>query len=122
MTPGSVSGAESGVLVSLDLELRVLAAENDVELGGRVLVDGIEVGRIEPFASAGRTLLQIFHFEWKPAGRQRRLRLETRLGPSCPPLHLRVEWLRLRLRPSSTTPNTLSPPSPPMPPECRSTP
>ena len=97
LEPLSIGAHEEGVRVSLELEVRVLAAEEDVALGGRVLADGLEVGRIPAFVSRGRTVLETFRFEWTARRRQHRLRIESREAAGGPPLHLRVERLRLRL-------------------------
>ena len=97
---GDAGGA--GVRVSLELEVRVLAAEEDVTLGGRVLVDGLEIGQVPAFVSQGQTVLETFRFEWTALRRQHRLRIESRPAAGGPPLHLRIEWLHLRLGPPVT--------------------
>jgi glycosyltransferase involved in cell wall biosynthesis len=90
---------ELGGNFSGPLELRVgifiLAAEADVEHGGRVLVDGVEVGRLAPVHAGDedRVLWQSLRVVL-PSGAQR-LRLECSLAEGGPEAHLRLKGLSL---------------------------
>jgi hypothetical protein len=82
---------------SIEVEVLALGAEPGVELGGRVLLDGAEIGRIAPLrASAGADLVRRFEFECRSAGRSAALRLESALAAGGPEAHLRVQRVRVR--------------------------
>lgn len=72
-----------------------LGAEKRVELGGRVLVDQQEVGRIAPFSSAGQDRLHEFRFRVRLRSDARRLRLESRTAPAGRAVFLRVQSVRV---------------------------
>jgi hypothetical protein len=64
----------------IDVHVFALGAEKRVALGGRVLVDGVEVGRIEPFQSEGADRLHNFSFTCEIPARARTLRIEAAGG------------------------------------------
>ncbi|HVS11454.1 MAG TPA: glycosyltransferase [Planctomycetota bacterium] len=71
-----------------------LGGERSVPLAGRALLDGREIGRIEPFTGQGADETKSFTFAARfPAG-ARRLRLDTRSGPG--EAYLRVARVEVR--------------------------
>jgi glycosyltransferase involved in cell wall biosynthesis len=77
------------------IEVLALGGESAVELGGRVLVDGHELGRLAPFRAAAQDELRAFEFaaELAPGAR---LRLESALAAGGPEVYLRVASLTVR--------------------------
>lgn len=83
-------------LREFEVTLFALGAEGRVTLGGRVLVDGVEVGRIAPFASKGRDEHVVLRFERELGVAPRILRLESRPGANEPETYLRVQRVAVR--------------------------
>ena len=79
----------------VELELFALGAEPGVELGGRVLVDGAEVHRIELFRAEGADRVRVETFGVELAGRST-LRIENALVAGGPEAFLRIAGLRVR--------------------------
>jgi hypothetical protein len=74
----------------------LLAAEESVEMGGRVLVDGIEQGTITPFSAEGADEVRELSLELDlPRGAQR-LRIECALSEGGEEAHLRLISLEVR--------------------------
>ncbi len=88
----------SGAKLEVRVDVRALAGEGAVELGGRVLWDGSELGRIAPFRAGARDEVRRFAFALSPAGGQApaRLRIESALAPGGPEAFLRVERVVVR--------------------------
>jgi glycosyltransferase involved in cell wall biosynthesis len=63
--------------VEVRLYVQVLASETDVPLGGSILLDDVEVGRIDPFMSAGHDEVRSFTFEIELRAPVRRLRINA---------------------------------------------
>ena len=104
LRPGSaaeypLAGLPAGALV-LELEQFALAAERDITLGGRALIDGVEVGLFAPAGAVerDRAVRQIVECDLPQGARV--LRLEPCIEGSGRELHLRVCRLALRPRPS----------------------
>lgn len=85
-----IAGAGGGVR-ALRIEQFVLGAEANVVLAGRVLVDGVEVGRLETIVARGRDEVVARELELTLAADAKRLRLEP-----LPGAHLRVKRVVLR--------------------------
>ncbi|MBM3977576.1 MAG: glycosyltransferase [Planctomycetes bacterium] len=87
--------------ISIELELFVLGPEREVELGGRVLLDGVELAQIPLQRSEGRDETRRFRCEAaltpRAEGDARRvLRLECAIAPGGPEAHLRLARVRVR--------------------------
>jgi glycosyltransferase involved in cell wall biosynthesis len=82
------------------LEVRALGGERTVQLGGRVLLDGAELGRIAPFRSSGSDETRTFRFTASLGPSSERLRVEPVLpggGECC----LRIARVVLREVPAT---------------------
>jgi hypothetical protein len=80
----------------LALNVMLLAAEDSVEMGGRVLVDGVEVGSIEPFFADGvDEVVEVCLTLDLPADPEL-LRIECALSDGGPEAHLRLVSLEVR--------------------------
>ncbi len=97
-----------------EIEVQVfhLAGEKRVELGGRVLVDSQEIGRIAPFSSAGVDGVKSFVFQAQIPSGAKSLRLESLTAPGARSVFLRVARVLVRDAqngaPSDAPPATLS--------------
>ncbi len=80
---------------SLTIEILALGAEPATEQGGRVLVAGVEVGRIPLFHAEGADELRPFEFEFDLPARAR-VRIETRIDDTDSEATLRVASIRAR--------------------------
>lgn len=89
-----VPGAGSG-RVSVAVEVLALGGERGVELGGRVLLGGAELGVIAPFRAGERDELRTFAFAGRPHQGDR-LRIESALGAGGPEAFLRVKRVTVR--------------------------
>ncbi|MDA1266542.1 MAG: glycosyltransferase family 4 protein, partial [Planctomycetota bacterium] len=73
----------------LRIDVLALGAEPTLQQAGRLLINGVEVGRIEPFQAGGEDELRPFAFAIDlPA--DARLRVEPRLGADGPEATLRI--------------------------------
>lgn len=79
--------------VELFVDVLALGAEPTTEIGGRLVVDGVEVGRIPPFRAAGGDELRRFRFPLELGGSRGRLRLEAAVAEGGPEAYLRVARL-----------------------------
>ena len=84
--------------VELAVGVYALAEEPLTEHGGRVLIDGAEVGRIPLFRAGGDDQLHEFTFPLQPSTRSRRLRLVTSIEQDGPEASLRVARVVVRAR------------------------
>jgi hypothetical protein len=77
-----------------ELEVRVdvlaLAGEPEVELGGRVLLDGREIGSIAPYRAGPEDEVRTFSYA-VPSAAGGALRLESALRSEGPEVFLRVK-------------------------------
>ena len=89
-------GQAGGGPREIDVHVFALGAERRVELGGRALVDGREIGRIEPFSSKGADGLTTFTFAAEISSNARTLRLEAGTGVVGRALFLRVQRVVVR--------------------------
>jgi len=81
----------------LVLSVALLAAEEEsVEMGGRVLVDGVEMGTLEPFCAAGADEIREICLEVDLSQDARRLRIECALSEGGPEAHLRLASIEVR--------------------------
>ena len=80
----------------LALKVMLLAAEDSVEMGGRVLVDGAEVGQITPFSTDGSDEIREICLNIDIAPNAQRLRIECALFEGGPEAHLRLVSLEIR--------------------------
>ncbi|TAJ23497.1 MAG: glycosyltransferase, partial [Planctomycetota bacterium] len=90
---------EAGGASALAVELEVLAlgAEPGVELGGRVLLDGAELGRVPLFRANGRDETRRFSFTSRALADARGvLRVECAIEAGGPEAHLRIARVRVR--------------------------
>lgn len=87
-------GAAGAGRRELRLALLALGGEPGVEFGGRVLLDGREVHRIEPFRADGEDQLREEALALE-LGPRARLRVEVALGAGGPEAHLRLVALRV---------------------------
>jgi hypothetical protein len=78
------------------IDVFALAAERRVELGGRVLVDGREIGRIAPFHSGGQDGARTFTFEVVLPPKPKRLSIECRTQENGRECFLRVKRVVVR--------------------------
>ena len=85
-----------GGLRELALKVMLLAAEDSVEMGGRVLVDGAEVGQITPFSTDGSDEIREICLNIDIAPNAQRLRIECALFEGGPEAHLRLVSLEIR--------------------------
>jgi len=84
-----------GGLRCLEIGVLALGSEPGVEMGGRVLVGGREVGSLPIFRSAGEDVLHRYRLEVElPEGAQR-LRIETALSDGGPEAYLRIQHVRV---------------------------
>ncbi|MCC6407220.1 MAG: glycosyltransferase [Planctomycetes bacterium] len=79
-----------------ELELFLLGGEARVQLGGRLLLDGHELGRIAPFGTKGKDETVVVRFERELASPPRVLRIESRPGEREREVFLRVRRLAVR--------------------------
>lgn len=77
------------------LSLLALGVEPELELGGRVLLDGVEVHRLGPFRARGEDLVRAETLDLELSPRAR-LRVECALSPGGPEAHLRLGGLAVR--------------------------
>jgi glycosyltransferase involved in cell wall biosynthesis len=84
-----------GVIIRVDV--LALGGERGVELGGRVLLDGTELGGIAPFRAGERDEVRSFSYPAR-AERGGRLRIESALEPGGPEAFLRVQRVVVRER------------------------
>jgi hypothetical protein len=98
-----ISGSGGGTR-RLRVEQLVLGAESSVVLGGRVLVDGLEVGRLELAVARGRDELVARELDLELPADARRLRLET-----APGAHLRVQRVQLSTVPEAAAARAVVP-------------
>ncbi|TDJ76027.1 MAG: glycosyltransferase [Planctomycetota bacterium] len=90
--------AAAGIEVDVGIEIFALAAEPETEHGGRVLVDGREIGRLPLLRAHGADELhKVVIATELPAG-SRRLRLETAVREGGPEASLRVKRVTVRRR------------------------
>jgi glycosyltransferase involved in cell wall biosynthesis len=61
----------------LEIDTMALGMETNVPIGGTVSVDGVEVGRMEPFAANGQDQVRRFSFPVDLGVRPRRVRVDT---------------------------------------------
>ena len=102
LTPGGgaveyeLSGTGGGRR-ELSLSVALLGVESEsVEMGGRVLVDGVELGKIEPFFADGADEIREVCLDLEvPLGAER-LRVECALSEGGPEAHLRLTAVELR--------------------------
>ena len=82
---------------ALSLSVALLAAESDsVEMGGRVLVDGVEVAKIEPFfAGSADEVVEVCLDVELPRDAEH-LRIECALSEGGPEAHLRLTSVEVR--------------------------
>jgi hypothetical protein len=85
-----------GGLRELALKVMLLASEDSVEMGGRVLVDGAEVGQITPFSTDGSDEVREICLNIDIAPDAQRLRIECALFEGGPEAHLRLLSLEIR--------------------------
>ncbi|MCK6446900.1 MAG: glycosyltransferase [Planctomycetes bacterium] len=79
-----------------EIELLALGQESRVTLGGRVLIDGREIGRIAPFSAEGHDRSVVVRFEHELSAAPRVLRLESRPAERERELYLRVRRVAVR--------------------------
>ncbi|HUR28070.1 MAG TPA: hypothetical protein VM509_07780, partial [Planctomycetota bacterium] len=80
----------------IEVQVYGLGAEKRVELGGRVLIDHAEIGRIAPFSSAGKDGVRSFVFEADVPRGASSLRLESRTAAGARAVFLRVQRVIVR--------------------------
>jgi len=81
----------------LALSVALLAAEEEsVEMGGRVLVDGVEVGTFDPFCASGADEVREVCLEIDLPRDAQRLRIECALSEGGPEAHLRLASIEVR--------------------------
>jgi hypothetical protein len=80
---------EPGAL-QLDLTLLALGSERDVEQGGHLSLDGVEIGRIPAFSADGEDQRPTHSFEAQLEAGGGRLRIESALEPGQTEAHLRI--------------------------------
>jgi hypothetical protein len=86
------------------IRVALLAAEGEsVEMGGRVLVDGVEVGVIEPFFAGVADEVREVSLELELPREAQRLRIECALGEGGPEAHLRLAGLKIRRQGAMST-------------------
>jgi glycosyltransferase involved in cell wall biosynthesis len=85
-----IEGSGGGARV-IEVEQLALAVEGHVRLGGRVLVDGREVGRLPAFSAEDRDELRRQRIEVDLHADARRLRFEPEPSSSALPTHLRLK-------------------------------
>lgn len=100
MRPGGASiefdvAAAAGGWRRIELGALALGAEPGVEQAGRVLVDGREVGRIEPFRASGADEDKSFEWVVELPEDARRLRVETKQTDDGPEAFLRVRHVHV---------------------------
>ncbi len=88
--------AAAGGRREVEVHVLGLGAERRVELGGRLLVDQEEIGRIAPFSSAGKDGLRTFVFQIDIPRSARVLRLESRTQAGGRAVFLRVARVLVR--------------------------
>jgi len=94
-----VPGADRDRGASVRVDVLALGGEDGVELGGRVLWNGAELGGIAPFRAAGAAdELKSFTYALPPpqSGASGRLRIESALAPGGPEAFLRVARVVVR--------------------------
>jgi glycosyltransferase involved in cell wall biosynthesis len=79
----------------IEVGVLALGAEADVEMGGRVLVDGVEVGQLELFRPSGEDVLHRYVIRTQVAGDALRLRIETALSDGGPEAYLRIQHVHV---------------------------
>ena len=89
-----LSGAGGGKR-RVEIGVLALGAEPGIEMGGRVLIDGVEAGRLEPFRSHGDDVLKRYVLEPEIAEDALRLRIETALEAGGPEAYLRIQHVRV---------------------------
>lgn len=89
-----LKGAGGGIR-RVEVDVLALGAEPTVEMGGRVLIDGTEVGRLELFRPQGRDHVQRYAFDAELPADAKRLRIETLFEPGAPEVYLRVQRVRI---------------------------
>ncbi len=90
-------GGEAGAL-RLVIEQIALGSEPGVVLGGRALVDGVEIGALEPFHASGSDEVRTHEFALADRPAARRLRLESSPVGAPAPTHLRIRRVALVAR------------------------
>ena len=65
-------------------------------MGGRVLVDGVEVGKLEPFCASSADEVREVCLEIDLPRDARRLRIECALSEEGPEAHLRLASIEVR--------------------------
>jgi glycosyltransferase involved in cell wall biosynthesis len=85
--------------VQVVVDVLALGCEPDTEHGGRVLVDGLEVGRLELFRARGEDELRSNVFDVELPEDVRRLRVESAIAPGGPEATLRLTRVSVRTRP-----------------------
>lgn len=79
----------------IEIGVLALGAEPGVEMGGRVLIDGVEVGRLALFRPQGDDTLKRYVIEAQVAEDALRLRIETALEAGGPEAYLRIQHVRV---------------------------
>jgi glycosyltransferase involved in cell wall biosynthesis len=85
-----IEGSGGGARV-IEVEQLALAVERHVRLGGRVLVDGREVGRLPAFSAEDRDELRRQRIEVDLHADAKRLRFESEPASAAQPTHLRLK-------------------------------
>ncbi len=79
----------------LELDLLALGGEGDVTLGGRLLLDGERLGRIEPFKARAQDEQRTLRFPLERERPASRLRIDSKTWPWGKEVHLRIARLRV---------------------------
>jgi hypothetical protein len=81
---------------SVRVDVLALGGEGGVELGGRILWNGAEVGAIAPFRAGARDEVRSFLYALPASGDAGRLRIESALAPGGPEAFLRIARVVVR--------------------------
>ncbi len=79
----------------LEVDVLALGGESSVPLGGRVLLDGVRIGRIDVFRARAQDETRTLRFALEREESMSRLRLDTRTRPWGKEVFLRVSGVRV---------------------------
>ena len=86
--------------LQLHLTLLALGSEGDLQQGGHLTLDGVEIGMIPAFCADGQDQQPTLSFEAQLQAGGGRLRIESALEPGQPEAHLRIVRLVVDRAPS----------------------